>query len=346
MLYPLPNPNIKITFRQHLFGIHIAHFYKSLQQYLPHYGQQLERIFPKKWPRHVEYLCPLCVKNLFVTSRIGDFSSSSFNVDHYPPKSVGGRGKMIVCEPCNNRAGTKFESELQPFLNQQSFKSGNSNSILKAKLDFNGQKKTQVFLTKSHTGEMIFEPGTHNTQNPDFQEWINNWGAKDRRPFTLEITNANQKKVCKSLIKTAYLDCFGLWGYDFVFSDTGEYLRKVLNDELEYPFPEGHAFILEKDLSKYFMGVNLLENEGLRIIAVLIPLIYKKDHYNSIAGILIPNFPGELENLFKTPAKEMTFNVKKIPHFEIDQQLKAYSEFREQLSKPIVGQNESKNPSE
>ena len=254
---------------------------------------------------------------------------------------------MIVCEPCNNSAGTKFESELKPFLNQQSFKSGNPKSIIKAKLDFNGEMKTEIFLSKNLTGEMILEPGTHNILNSNFQQWINNTGSGiNQRPFKIEITNADSKKVCKSLIKTAYLDCFGLWGYDFVFSNTGEYLRKVLNDEVEYPFSQGHAFILEKDLHKYEMGVNLLENENLRIIAVLIPMIYKKDQYNSIAGVLIPNFPGQLEELVRTATNDITFNVKKIPHFEIDQQLKAYSEFREQLSKPIVGQNESKNPSE
>ncbi len=337
MLFPLPDHRIKITFSPEEFTQHILHFYKSLQQYLPHYPAQLESVFPEEWPRHVEYLCPLCVKNLFVTSHIGDFASSSFNMDHYPPKSVGGENTVITCEPCNNGAGRNFEPELQRFLAQQSYKSGNPKSNFSAKLDYNAVKTAKIFLSKTDTDDIKFEAGTHNILNPDFQNWINDWGTKDRRPFKLEVINADRKKVCKALVKTAYLDCFGLWGYDFVFSETAEYLRKVINGEIDYPFPEGHSFILEKDLDKYSMRVNLLENEDLRILAVLIPLIYEKEKYNSIAGVLIPNFAGQLEELVKTLPKEKTFQIKKIPHFEIDHQLRAYSEFREQLSKPTIG---------
>ena len=194
MLYQLPNPGIKITFSPEELAIHIVHFYKSLQQYLPHYAPQLESIFPAQWPRHVDYLCPLCTKNLYVTSQLGDFASSSFNMDHYPPKSVGGKNAVITCEPCNNSAGRNFEPELQRFLAQQSYKSGNPKSNFTAKLDYNAEKKAKIFLSKTDTDEIKFEPGTIILPEIRTRGLVNNF-----RNLTISNEKANTPKIRTSL---------------------------------------------------------------------------------------------------------------------------------------------------
>lgn len=56
-------------------------------------------------PVQYVYLCPICLKNKAAILNIEDFrSDDEFTIDHFPPQSVGGKGKILVCKTCNNTA--------------------------------------------------------------------------------------------------------------------------------------------------------------------------------------------------------------------------------------------------
>jgi hypothetical protein len=60
---------------------------------------------------------------------------------------------------------------------------------------------------------------------------------------------------------------------EFAFSDIGRAMAKVLNDELTFPFPEGHAFILDKEIPEVNEGVCILDSIEFKRLVVLIPMI-------------------------------------------------------------------------
>src|SRR3954454_153888 len=63
-------------------------------------------------PKHVAYLCPLCVNNFIILLEQGLIPSTDFSLDHFPPESVGGTLKLLTCKKCNNDAGRLYEAEL------------------------------------------------------------------------------------------------------------------------------------------------------------------------------------------------------------------------------------------
>jgi hypothetical protein len=61
--------------------------------------------------------------------------------------------------------------------------------------------------------------------------------SKTNKDWTIQVTipTTKQKYIDKSLLKSAYLYCFALWGYEFAFSKTGDLIRAVLTNKARYP---------------------------------------------------------------------------------------------------------------
>src|SRR5262245_33300836 len=84
---------------------------KNIKQFFPslklHSKEYLQKIFtnPENPPEHFIYICPLCLKNFIVIEKSVGFAwSTTFDFDHFPPESVGGFHKILVCKPCNSEA--------------------------------------------------------------------------------------------------------------------------------------------------------------------------------------------------------------------------------------------------
>lgn len=54
-----------------------------------------------------DYLCPLCLSSFGESA----LESGDLTLEHVPPESQGGKGIILTCKGCNNRAGHHIESQ-------------------------------------------------------------------------------------------------------------------------------------------------------------------------------------------------------------------------------------------
>lgn len=227
----------------------------------------------------------------------GYFFSAEFDMDHFPPQNVGGTLKALVCKACNSRAGHEYDYVTKEFLNELGFHKRIPFSIIETKhtiSDVIGRYSGTTEIDKN--GEVVysFKP------NPNFKaapldqflsERINtlSWKAE------VTIPQVNKEKINKALLKTAYLVCFNHWGYDFIFSDTGKYIREALADKAAYPFKNIPAFIFDdqEKLDRIPLGVCFIKEPiEWQVYMVNIPMHLKQNQYKCIASVLIPPAGG------------------------------------------------------
>lgn len=297
---------------------HFAWYFPSLKQFPEKY---LPLIFTdvSKAPEHLAYLCPLCLQNgIFAAKELGLLMSAEFSLDHIVAKSVGGSLVILTCKRCNNNAGREFEPALKKQLERLSFENRIENSALLANTSIKGVQGTYSSQLK------VQEPGSYKldffTEGKGNAVPLNNWLQNPGTDWeaTVTIQQPNKNHLAKSLIKSAYLLCFAVWGYEFVFSHSAEMIRKYLKDEHSYPVTTpiawfGHT-IKQNKINRFPIGICYIQEPvECRSFLVNLLLIDKKSGYRDIASILIPN-PTEtgwkdlekLESIFQEVYKNGT----------------------------------------
>ena len=271
---------------------HFQYFQKSLLSYFEKY-KNIVFLEGVTIPFHLAYLCPLCLKKYIVQLGNNLNVNGFFSIDHVPPKSVGGTLELITCKKCNNDAG-KFEAELIKKLKYDAFAKKQFPVVIEdTKFRISGVKGNYASFIKRIENEVpiIDFPSNKKQKTPLLDNWLNNLNDQDDWSVTLEVPVPNSKKNLKALLKAAYLICFFYWGYEFLYSNSGEMIRKVLNDEAIYPM-DGPAFWVDKnDLEKGIIipiGIGIIENPSeLQSYCVTIPV--EKNNNSYIAILLIPN---------------------------------------------------------
>ncbi len=117
--------------------------------------------------------------------------------------------------------------------------------------------------------------------------------SKTNSDWTIQVQYKipENKKIEKGLIHAAYLTCFEYFGYEFIFSKSGQLMRDVLNDKTRYP-----ANILDLNQDSVYTIQNIPqglvfinEPHELQTMAVNLKLKLKETGYTTIKTILIPN---------------------------------------------------------
>lgn len=295
-----------INIKPEVIKSHLLNYFKSLRNYPDKY---LHHFFidTTNPPEHFAYLCPLCILNgIIVEKSIGLGMHANFDLDHFPPESVGGFQKILVCKKCNNDAGGHHDYSLKEKIQQLSFNNKTPDATLKSKFiatNLTGNYPSLMTIDKDGKIEISLKPNPkmHAPFLDDFIEY-----SKENHDYKIELTQRtpDDKKVSKALVKTAYLTCFDMWGYEFIFSNTGEMIRKYLNDEIDYPV-----------LCPSFWLGSIAKSENIRMplglcylkepiewksFIVNICLQDKETGFSEIASVLIPG-PSQTdwENLGK-----------------------------------------------
>ena len=218
---------------------YLLKFYPSLRQYPDRY---LPLVFEQygEVPKHLAYLCPLCLENFFYTQDTNWHYKESFSMDHYPPKNVGGKKKMMICKPCNNTAGYSYEKCFREKVLHEAYnrKVGSTKIAARSVLDnVPGWMPGDVHIEDDGSTTFKLSPKHLDRIKPLTPE--QHASNNDGKGFTIKIKidPVDEKKAMKAILKTAYLHCFDYWGYDFVFSFAGQLFRDVLNDKASFPVP-------------------------------------------------------------------------------------------------------------
>jgi hypothetical protein len=284
---------------------------EALLEHLHKYSASLSK-YPEKYihlffnssentPAHFAYICPICVKHgiIYLDDKYIVTTKTGMTLDHFPPESVGGNETLLVCRDCNSKAGSGYEYVLAQKIAEVAFNSGTANAVSKAKTEISGVKgRYNSKVSIGENGKLIisFKPNKK-AHTPLLDQFLEksaddlNWTAQ------LTIQSANEKKVSLSLLKAAYLFCFESWGYEFVFSSTGKSIRKILNDEGDYPL-ENPSFwigdVVKKGQAESLpIGVCYLQNpKDWELFIVNIVLKDLSTRYENVVSVLIPGPDG------------------------------------------------------
>ena len=184
--------------------LYLFKFFGSLNQYPQRY---LPLVFETlvETPKHLAYLCPLCVQNfIYHTDDLKIYYLESFSLDHYPPQNVGGSKKMLTCTKCNNTAGYSYENSLKERIEKETFNRKIPNIEVQA---ITNMEDVQGWLPSKLSME---ENGKFNFQLTKLKKGRISEidGQAKERKMHIRVKSPDDKKVTKALLKTAYLYCF------------------------------------------------------------------------------------------------------------------------------------------
>jgi hypothetical protein len=269
--------------------------FRFFQLSLLNYSEKYQKLVFREGvtiPSHLAYICPLCLDKYIVLLGNDLNVNAEFSLDHIPPKNIGGTLELITCKKCNNDAG-KYEAELGKKLEYDAFtKRQVESAIENTRLKISGVAGNyKSFIKVSEDGTPIIDfPVNAKHEMPFLNTWLESLGKTEDWTITLTVPIPNDKKKMKALLKAAYLICFFYWGYEFTYSQNGEQIRKVLNDEQEYPMNGPAFWINTKSLGSEInipLGVGIIEKPvELQSYYVNIPV--EKNDTSYIATMLIP----------------------------------------------------------
>lgn len=282
----------KLGINKELLGEYLPFFKPSLDlykdKYEPYVFQDTLNLL-----KYVIYICPLCAKNYMLFLEHDYAFTEEFSLDHFPPKNVGGQLKAIVCKTCNNNAGGLFDYITKDFLAEHAFHKGVpfTEIDMKSKIaGVAGNYSGRISVREDGKPEIKLKPNTY-FNAPLLDDWLTKGIKGDDWKIDVTIPIAKKEIVSKAFLKIAYLACFNHWGYEFIFSKTGENIRKVFDGLIEYPFQNIPVFVFDdpEQMKSVPLGVCYIrEPLNWQSFIVNFPLILKANNYNCIASVLIP----------------------------------------------------------
>lgn len=266
------------------------------------------------------YLCPLCLNNYVFIENDLIYGSEEFDMDHYPPRSVGGKKAILVCKKCNGSYGAKFDHSIKNYLNFQAFLKKKKMS-LKSYVSINNVKGNYS-SSLGWDGDKLINV-VNFKKYPLLAEGLRKASyTNEELKLSFKFFIPDESVIHKSLLKAAYLSCFELFGYEFAFSFIGRNIIDVLNDKLVHPLtnlgvfkdesingPSDGLYIIEDP--KEFQCFMFICKSSLNVIGE-----------NSTTFVLIPKFGPDAWEQFKSfqiliPKGEHTFSLTKVEKFTV-----------------------------
>lgn len=234
------------------------------------------------------YVCPLCTLNYFSEQSDGIEGNAEFSLDHVPPESVGGKFKVLTCKKCNNKSG-EYEAELLRLVNFGSIPDRKSKSILPkmkvANKDTGEEFEAIIQINKGKSNITFNEEAKKFNEN--LIKFLGELHLGKIKTLRLSVPSPDLEKIERALLKSAYLACFVWWGYDFVYSDNGELIRKTINGQIRYPTRVPTIWVEEKTM-ELPKGVGIITKDGEKI-SFVVNLEIRSKTQTFMASILIPN---------------------------------------------------------
>jgi hypothetical protein len=268
---------------------------KKLAYYFKRYSKSLQTVVYQRTgnyfygkggkPVPLVYLCPLCLRNTISYDGEDLRYKEEFTLDHFPPESVGGKDTVLVCKACNSTSGDDFDYSLKQWIHDQSAANWTPNARVPVKLELEGAKgKYNAHLVIKAPFSFEWQMGDY----PLVKEWFDKIKKGEALTQTIKFQNPAIILVYKALLKAAYLYCFSVWGYDFIFTETAQEIRDVLfknkvhilsnwgiffhsNDQ---NIPDGLGYVFKPlELQSFIINVKLI-NKDVKFhcgVSVLIP---------------------------------------------------------------------------
>lgn len=234
--------------------------------------------------------CPLCMK-AYGEDALGEDGIDRLTVEHVPPKSVGGKGKILTCKLCNDKLGEVVDHYLEKQLTIEPFAKGLDNSSIKGKVKFQGVSAPIHATFRYEKGTFVIHPILHNKNKVEYYKAVEALKHyKDGSQFNISAANGSYLKYHMGLLKSAYLEMFFLFGHVFLFSKNTQIIRDQINNREKWILP--HSSVLDMEFDHQHVGVNILYEPKDKISYLVILNLKSRDiGYSKRVGVLIPG-PG------------------------------------------------------
>lgn len=237
--------------------------------------------------QHV-YLCPICLVSKVAILSVDDLrADDEFTIDHFPPKSVNGKGKIMVCKTCNNNAGKDYDYTIKDWIQEQAFVHGIEGAKMPVSLQITdgGGRYRESLVSVGAPMNFNFD---RFIRYPKMKEWFEQVLAGKSMITTLRTKSVSMNLLYKALTKAAYLKAFSIWGYDFIYTDTGIHMRDVFFKNDLHPLTNfGVFFHMDKTLPPEGLSY-VFQPASLQSFVINFEITDPETKYSCGVSVLIP----------------------------------------------------------
>lgn len=287
------------------------------------------------------YYCPLCTEHFDKSA----LDNKTLTLEHNPPKSLGGKGRILTCKKCNSNAGHSLDAGILETLKSLDGYSFKPNSEIRTKFhnESTGSQGVNAKIAIDKNGKFIinidsknnnpklskrfFDSVKHKYTNPLFADDITKSGWHKEISFNFPKPEPKDEKTLTiALLKIAYLIAFEKLGYIFLFSKNMQVIREQLNNPnkeiikppfwIKYDFPDDklgvNIIIKPRKLRAFLIVFDLKTSSDKYRFAIVLPGLGDKDGeiYNVLSDELTKgegNFNAELNNYI-----DSNYNIKDV----------------------------------
>lgn len=265
----------------------------------------------------LSYCCPICQRNVLLFDDEFYTATGQFSEDHFPPFAVGGQQTILTCNSCNNSAGSQYENSLVERLVQVAFQKKVPTTKLKARAVLPGvpgwrHSTVEVSNDGGHYFQLNLKPKQRIPRPSIVELDTNNFG----KGWTFQVypKQVDREKATRAFLKTAFLYCFYNWGYDFVFSEQGQFMRDCFVDEASYPVIVGEWWLDHENPTPGGEPIHeglcfIYHPSEMRSLVVNIPLVLKSNGYKAFVPVLIPAPTPDAFERLKAIQRFMALNL-------------------------------------
>lgn len=241
------------------------------------------------------YLCPISLLYFPIES----IKAGYLTIEHVPPRSLGGKGLLLISKEVNNRDGYTSDKKMLKYFEGENFNNHKGTTSVKLSsesLDFRGIT-AEFSLVKDQKHKVLFETSTQNFKALEHNQLFENW---DNTSFTVSGSIVKELDK-KALLKCAYLLAFHKIGYELIFNakglkkDTyGVIINYLKDDESKNTFNviyrDGHAPLTDSIIGQIISPIEY------KCIFVNITFILNKHSYKYVVFLPHPE-DNSLKNL-------------------------------------------------
>jgi len=228
------------------------------------------------------YICPICLDQ-FAESALDQKIENPLSLEDAPPKSLGGKAKILTCKKCNNTCGHEIDKHLTERMQELDNHKFMTNTEFTAKFEINGNI-VQGKISIDENGTMTAYHMDKNNNPIKLKDYIKT--AKKDTVINLQIDKkqVNPINLQIALLKTGYLLTFEKYGYSLILDNSYQRIRNQLKNPLNIIYPLDFWF--KAPFPREVFGVPFIIENGLEAICPIFPL--KTSASERVFGTIIP----------------------------------------------------------
>lgn len=234
------------------------------------------------------YICPLCADG-FLEVMLDQRKRNPLTLEDLPPKSVGGKARLLTCKKCNNTSGSNLDKLILNSLEAESFLKLKTNSTISTNIKINNKYnlRSRTKLAQNDRYQIIFNIKQSPYFNACLDEMKLDWSnTKINVTFNLP----SKTKTAVALLRIGYLLAFYYLGNRILYEGNIHKIRETIIDSKNNLLPHSGVFLLA-DSPAVNEGIHLLIGPS-EFRSFFIIFRIKIESYSKMIAVPIPG-PGE-----------------------------------------------------